>query len=131
MLILYVDLEWSRRWYVLAGVACRANKLIGVDTCLATFRGAIRTLNSNVSDPNLCLLWSAMGFQLSVRDPISASRCDPRSLISCDVRVGPRLYRGRVSLRRAWLGIYLSAVEELRGAFDDILRSGKGFSPGT
>lgn len=25
-----------------------------------------------------------------------------------------------------WLGIYLSAVEELRGAFDDILRSGKG-----
>ena len=47
--------------------------------------------------------------------------------MSSDVRVGPRLYRGRViSLRRAWLGIYLSAVEELRGAFDDILRSGKG-----
>ena len=92
MLILYVDLEWCRRWYVLARVACRANKLIGVDTCLATFRGAIRTLNSTVSDPSLCLegvaqfcvLWSAVGFPLSVRDPISASG-DPRPLIWSDL----------------------------------------------
>ena len=41
--------------YVLARVACRANKLIGADTCLATFRGWIRTLNFTVSDPSGCL----------------------------------------------------------------------------
>ena len=85
--LLYVELEWCRRWYLLARVACRANKLIGVDTCLATFRGAIRTLNSTVSDPSgclegvaqFCVLWSAEGFPLSVRDPISSSG-DPRPL---------------------------------------------------
>ena len=64
---------------------------------------------------------------LSVRGIRFPHLGDPRPLISSDVRVGPRLYRGRViSLRRAWLGIYLSAAEELRGAFDDILRYGKG-----
>ena len=64
---------------------------------LATFRGEIRTLNSTVSDPSLCLeeegvaqfcvLWSVVGFPLSVRDQISASG-DPRPLKWSDVYVG-------------------------------------------